>query len=360
MTTAARAPLDTRPMALREDELGLVQGAFAENGRTKPIDALAWQYFATPGGEPIVDFAVDRSGSGERIAGMYAVVQVPAGIEGRRVRAAQSLDTLTAAAYRGRGVFTTLAASVYAQARDAGIEFVYGFPNGNSVHGLFAKLAWDSLDPLPFLIRPLRTRYALARVPRVGGLLRALPDLRLPQPRAPRLRAGETLAEVERFGPEFDDLWARAQPELPVAVCRDGAYLGWRFAKPGEAYRTAAIRSGGRLLGFVTWCVQEKHGGRIGYLMEMLRDPAHPRVGDELMRHAVREMSASGAEVALAWCFDHSPTRSAHRAAGFVAFPPRLRPIELHMGVLVLDPAVAAPLRRRENWYISYCDSDTV
>jgi GNAT superfamily N-acetyltransferase len=274
--------------------------------------------------------------------------------------AAQSLDTLTTAEYRGRGVFTTLAAAVYARAAAEGMRLVYGFPNKNSVHGLFVKLDWTALDPVPFLIRPLRSRYVLSRVPKAGRLLGMLPDVRLPTPRAPRLRPGEELSTRVEFGPEFDDLWARARPELPVAVWRDAAYLRWRFAKPLEEYRTAAIRAGGRLLGFVTYCVKHKHGGRIGYLMEVIRDPAHPHVGEELMRHAVRDMSALGADAALAWCFDHSPVRAAYRAGGFVDFPERARPIELHMGVLPFDESLRAPLVRRENWYISYCDSDTV
>ena len=70
--------------------------------------------------------------------------------------------------------------------------------------------------------------------------------------------------------------------------------------------------------------------------------------------------AGEGLNVALAWCFRHSPNARAHFRAGFFPLPERLRPIELHFGVRVLDESLTQVLRDRRNWYISYCDSDTV
>jgi len=350
MAGTTTPPLETRAMAAREDELRSFQECFAANGASKLMDVLVWQYLDNPGGDPLVDFSVNRNGEREEVAGIYAVFPVTMRAGGRTVPAAQSIDTITMPAYRGRGIFTTLAASVYARAKELGVGFVYGFPNGNSAHGFFAKLDWQTLDPVPFLVRPMRTRYVLARVPRLGRALRALPDVRLPLPRAPRLRPGEELSSLTEFGAEFDDLWARVEGQFPVAVRRDAAYLTWRFAKPREDYRTAVVRAEGRLLGFVTWCVKDKHGGRIGYLMELLVDPAHPHLADALLRPGGWR----------GWANGRSTRPARRRAAGFVPLPERLRPIELHLGVLVLDEALGPQLRRRESWYLSYCDSDTV
>ncbi len=75
----------------------------------------------------------------------------------------------------------------------------------------------------------------------------------------------------------------------------------------------------------------------------------------------MHELSQQSADLVFAWCFPHSPNRSAHTRAGFVEFPVRMRPVELHVGAralaagadrgLVVDPAA---------WYMSYLDSDTV
>jgi hypothetical protein len=71
-------------------------------------------------------------------------------------------------------------------------------------------------------------------------------------------------------------------------------------------------------------------------------------------------MAADGADMALAWCFSHSPNARAYAKVGFVPLPERLRPIELHVGVRVLDESLFDVLTNQENWYLSYCDSDTV
>jgi hypothetical protein len=78
-----------------------------------------------------------------------------------------------------------------------------------------------------------------------------------------------------------------------------------------------------------------------------------------LLRRALREMTSGGADVALAWNLDSSPNHAAFRAAGFRHLPERLRPIELHFGARPLGSA-ELPLGNRDNWYLSYCDSDTV
>jgi GNAT superfamily N-acetyltransferase len=53
--------------------------------------------------------------------------------------AAQSGDTMTDPRYRNKGLFTTLAKRTFKKAKEEGIDFVFGFPNDNSLHG-FEKL----------------------------------------------------------------------------------------------------------------------------------------------------------------------------------------------------------------------------
>ena len=76
-----------------------------------------------------------------------------------------------------------------------------------------------------------------------------------------------------------------------------------------------------------------------------------------LLAQAMVRMREAGADVVLAWSMDHSFNRKAFRRLGFFTLPERLRPIELHFGV---RPLGDAPVTDRNNWYLSYCDSDTV
>jgi GNAT superfamily N-acetyltransferase len=354
-------PLPTRPMRSDDDDLRSFAECFADNGYPRALDQLRWQYLETPERRLLVDFGVGDEGGTERVAGIYAVFPVACLVAGKSCVGAQSLDTMTDRRYRGRGLFVDLARGVYKRAEDERVAFVYGFPNGNSAHGFFTKLGWKSLDPVPFLIRPLRTRYFLARAPWVGRLLGWLPDMPLPLPREAGLRLGEAIARSETFGQEFDTLWRDFARDVTVGVQRDSRYLAWRFdRKPGESYDTLVLRVDGHLVGFITYCVKKKHGGRIGYVMELIYRPGLARGGRLLLARALAAMSVAGADAVLAWNFSHSGSHPAFRATGFFTLPSRLRPIELHFGVRALDDSIGSVVRDRGGWYLSYCDSDTV
>jgi hypothetical protein len=337
-----------------ESDLGAFRDCFARNGTERRLDALRWQYRENPTSKIFVDLAI----CDDRIAAIYAVQPALVRVGGAPRLAAQSVDTLVDADFRGRGLFTTMAEGVYARVRQDGGLFVYGFPNANSAPGFFRKLQWVSLDPVPFLVRPLRTAGLASRLP-FGALLGRLPDVRLPI-WGPRLAEDQELRVLTHIGGELDQLWGKFASQLTVAVDRSAEYLRWRLSKPGESYVCLGLFEGGELVGFCAYTTVDKHGGRIGYVLELLYEPTRHRVGAALLAESLRRMATDRADLALAWCFPHSPNARAYSKVGFVPLPERLRPIELHVGVRALDESLSDVVTDRTNWYLSYCDSDTV
>ena len=57
--------------------------------------------------------------------------------------AAQSGDTMTDPAHQKRGLFIRLANITYALAKQNGVQFIFGFPNANSLPGFERKLGWS-------------------------------------------------------------------------------------------------------------------------------------------------------------------------------------------------------------------------
>ena len=351
MTSAALA---FRAMEPTQHDLEAFQECFARNGTPRMLDALRWQYAENPTKTLFVDLAM----SGERIAAIYAVQPSFVRVGGACALAAQSVDTLVDADFRGRGLFLKMAEAVYQRVGAQGGAFVYGFPNANSAPGFFRKLGWAPLDPVPFLIRPLRTAFFASKLP-LGHWLHRLPDWRLPIC-GPKLPGDQEVRPVTELGPELTELWKRFATGVKVAVDRDSEYLRWRLAKPGEHYECVGAFRAGHLVAFCAYTTVDKHGGRIGYVVELLHDPGDDSVGAALLAESLRRMAADGADAALAWCFEHAPNSSAYRRTGFLPLPERLRPIELHIGVRPLDESLRSVLCDRRNWYISYCDSDTV
>jgi GNAT superfamily N-acetyltransferase len=358
---AGAGGVSMRPMSRDERDLELLRACFAKNSdRPRSRAALSWQYLANTTPHLFVDLAV--APGGDRLAAIYASLPGWVRAGGERRLALQSLDTLTDAEHRGKGLFVKLARQTFARASGEGAALIYGFPNGSSARGFFGKLGWTSLDPVPFLIRPLRARYVAERLAerfKLGPTAsRLAPDVSLVLG-GRRRRPG--VVELTASDERITRLWGRFSRDVGVAVERDAGYFRWRvFDKPGERYRVIASEEGDEIRALCAYTVKEKHGGRIGYVLELMHDPGAPRAASHLLGLAVRDMADQGADSVLAWSMTHSPNFLAYASHGFFPLPERLRPIELHVGARAFDPAIASRVTDRREWYLSYLDSDTV
>ena len=295
-------------------------------------------------------------------ASIYHVMGVPFWAGSSPVDGVQAVDLLTDANHRRQGLFPLVAEHAFAAGARQGAALVYGFPNGAAIKPYIMKLGWTILDPVPFLIKPLRAGYFAKRL--LPGWLRTFGAPDMPLARIPRLAERYTSSTVERFGADYDKIWTTFRSARPnyVGVDRTARYMNWRLLDypAGGNYRVRSVQRDGRPVGYVAWTVEAKHGGRIGYVLEMVYDPADADAGNALAGLAVRDMIEQNCDAALAWCCSHSPNYAAYRAGGFFPMPEKLRPIELHWGVRSLSEPADESVCKRENWYLSYLDSDTV
>jgi hypothetical protein len=79
-------------------------------------------------------------------AAFYGVFPVQVLINGKKVLAAQSGDTMTHRQHQKKGLFVHLAQITFEECRKQGIEIIFGLPNNNSYHGFTKKLFWQQLD----------------------------------------------------------------------------------------------------------------------------------------------------------------------------------------------------------------------
>lgn len=355
------AELQIREMQATVSDLDLFKACFDASGTPRDREQLRWQYLENPHRQLFVDFAISNEGGEQRVASIYATNPVMAKLGDCRRLAAQSLDTLTLASYRGRGLFKTLAIGVFEHLEQEEVAFIYGFPNADSAHGFFNRLGWVSLDPIPHLIRPLKLRYLLRRARLPERILRLVPEVPFPHRRPIRLEPGWEIHPVTEFDARFDQLWERFAREVRIAVCREAAYLTWRLArKPGAKYRTLGLYERDQLHGFVSYSFRTSEAGRIGHIMELIYAPGEHRIGRSLLSLAASELTSAGADVIHAWNFEHSPNHAAYRSSLFLPLPRRLRSEKLFMGVRALYASDVKALGDRRNWYVSFCDSDTV
>ena len=98
------------------------------------------------GGEVIGFMAIHKS-SGTPAA-FYGVFPVYVLINGAKVLAAQSGDTMTHREHQKKGLFVQLAKTCFEACREKGIAFIFGLPNTNSYHGFTKKLSWQHKDDI--------------------------------------------------------------------------------------------------------------------------------------------------------------------------------------------------------------------
>ena len=336
--------------------LNRYKNCFDQNGSPKQASLIEWQFLKNPVNKQFVDILVDESK--DKVAAIYAVFPVTFSIDNTISVGCQSLDTITDVDYRGQGWFIKLAKDVYEKAKADGVSLVYGFPNGNSIHGFEKKLDWEVLDPVPFLIKPLRSDYFTKRI----SFLKFLPNINLFLPCKSKLSKKYKLKEEFSFPEATNSIWDSFVKQLKVAVNRDKTYLDWRYiAKPLENYKILhCYDDKNNYVGFVVYTVKEKHGGKIGYIMELIYDLSYPEVGKLLVQYATNKIKQEKADCILSWCFNHAPNYNAFQSNWFFNLPEKFRPIELHFGVNCFNQDFNNVVYERKNWYISYSDSDTV
>ena len=333
------------------------ESLFEKNGMPREDGFLQWRYVDNPARNlSTINFAVEKESgvSGAVYATMGGVFRV----RGDLVGGVQSLDTLTDAAHRRKGLFPFLAQANYTAASAKGSEFVYGFPNANSCPTFHKHLGWTIFGPVDILVRPLRTGYFITRAAKRIGLggLGSFCNFRLP---VGRLQRGEQFQPVHKFDDRHSAIWDSMAQDVNIAVERSAEYLNWRiFARPdGSKYAIRDYSENGDKIGTVIWCIEDKHGGKVGYLMECLCYSERPDVRRKLLQLANVEMSRAGADLILAWVPSHVSGASAFREVGYYPLPTSLRPNQLYWGMRGFQKRSEIC---KSDWYISYLDSDTI
>lgn len=350
--------LTIRNMERSESDLALFKACFDDNGSPKPEDLLRWQFFDVPQSGLNVDFAIDVAAPDAAIvAAVYAVFPIQLRVGEQVLPAVQSIDTMTDARYRGRGLFVKLAEQVYARCQRDGKALVYGMPNTNSAHGFFTKLSWNALDPMPFVARPLRSGYVLSKL-KLGDVVSKFLDAPLPLPARPALPVGSVMRDVSSIDDQFHQVWRAYCGTQTCGVERDVAYLRWRLKRPGERYEVIGWYDDEKLLGYVVIGQRDMGGSRTGKLMELIFDPQRPAVASGLLAEALHRLRSAGCGIVWAWNFDHSANHPALKSAGFIKLPERFWPLKLHFGARDFTGKLKM-LYQRERWYISLLECDT-
>ena len=308
-----------------------------------------WQYLENPANEDGPEIWVARDG--DTLLGQYASMPVRLYWGEGEVRASWGMDVFVNAAARGRGVgallFTTWSDHV---------DVALGLGLTPSSHGLFKKLRYDDVGPVPFFQKVMDPGAVAARRlgttlgPLAAPLLRA--TLGALAPERPLDTAGVTVAPLEAFGEDYDALWERARGSYAMCARRDRAYLQWKYvACPHRTYERWEARRGGALAGYAISRQEDYHGTRLGWLIDVFSDAGDAAVQDALVGAVLDGFREGGVVRAQAF--------SLNRALGDVlkrrGFLTTKSPMQFCVRARVGGPHLLGDTSR---WHVMFGDSD--
>jgi GNAT superfamily N-acetyltransferase len=349
--------LETRPPTLevvrhqagdQEDIFRFYAETFGQDLTEGSRRRWQWQYAANPQREadgPSIWVARE----GTSVLGQYASMPVALRWGGREVRSSWGMDVFLRPEARGKGVgarlFTTWSDHV---------EVALGLGLTPSSYGLFQKLGYHDVGPVPFFQKVLDARAVSRR--RLGSMLGTLA--------APLLSVGWSLRYADRprasavaverltsFGPEFDALWERAAASYAMCVRRDAAYLQWKYAAcPHRAYDLWAAREDGVLRGFAVSRHEDYRGLRLGWIVDLFAAADDADARDALLTAVLGSFRQAGVARAQAFAL-HGPLGEALRRRGFRRAP---SPMQFCVRTRVEGEPLADP----GAWHVVFGDSD--
>ena len=338
-------------------ELEKYKECFIANGSPKTLELLKWNHQQNLQNTQSIYYAIDPLTG--NIAAIYTYLPVVFTCMGHTVNAMQSFDTLTDKDHRGKGLFIQLASKIEAEERTKNNELVYGFPNENSVHGFVNKLKFHYFGEVPFMIKPLRVSFFINKLLKKHAADTADSNCTVIIKLPGAGKDNTIIKEMLRFEEDYNSLYQKVAPQIKIGVKRDAAYMNWRYVdKPFEIYSKYGFYEKGELKGVVVFCLKNKHGGKIGYLMELLFTEEY--AGKKLMHFCNKNLKLNKADLILGWVFKHSFNYNIIKKSGYFHFPEKLRPQKLGFIAKLLNSTNNKDIYNIKNWYLSYSDSDTV
>jgi GNAT superfamily N-acetyltransferase len=307
-----------------------------------------WQYAENPAREKEGP-AIWVAREGADVLGQYASMPVRLFWDGREVRSSWGMDVFLRPQARGKGV----GARLFTAWSDH-VEVALGLGLTPSSYGLFQKLRYHDVGPVPFFQKVMDARAVASR--RLGPVLGTIAGQalslgwRLQHPEQ-RRASSVTVQPIDSFGSEFDALWERARASYAMCVRRDAAYLEWKYVRcPHRRYTLHAARRGGELAGFAVSRQEDYRGLRLGWILDVFAEAGDHDAKDALLGAVLDGFRAAGVARAQAFAMNaalqEDLTRRGFRAA--------VSPMQFCVRTRVSE----APLADRGRWHVVFGDSD--
>lgn len=321
-----------------------------------------WKYRHNPAGAPVIWVAQ----SDDKLVAQYAIIPVKMKIGDELITGSQSVDTMTHPSYRYEGIFEELADRTYKEAREKGINIVYGFPNRYSYPGFIRKLGWFDVSTLWAIIEPLNLENILGKYINNEFLLKickvsinTILETLYKTQNAPEV-SGLTITRISSFDGRINDFWQRVRNDYQAIVVRNQEYLNWRYVNiPDIDYTIYLAEKENQILGYMVLRCEKQQGLVIGRIFDLVVPLERQPVAQSLILKAIEFFKVERADLILYRMVGKKAQSQAFRKGGFIRLP--LTGGKIQFIARVNTPQISEVfLRDPRYWFVQTGDSDAL
>jgi hypothetical protein len=317
-------------------------------------DALyQWKFEKNPAGQTLALIGVNQE---NRVVATSMFMPAKLVFNNTILKACQWVDLFVELEYRGQPLPSQSLQRGLEEFRRSGAPVCFAFPNDNSVP-LHRKNNGIHLGLILRYTKPLNAEYLVARKIKnkfFSKLISVILSfaLRLISKETYLLASGGFSVErAEYCGEEFNELWYRFSKALAakVMVCKDSAYLNWKYLKsPNPNRQIYALRNNKELDGFVVL----ESTARIGYIVDIAA--VSQNAFDHLIAFSLKIFRKQGKDSAVFAALENNMYFPHFKSFGFVE-----RPEVKHFYIYLADNVVNKEyLQDSRNWFITIGDCD--
>lgn len=219
--------------------LVVVRSSLPGNEATRKTEKYwRWKHIENPFGESAGTLAMASDGSGSVVA-VRSFMQWRFLSGTMELTAVRAVDTVTADAWRGKGIFKQLTLQAVKNLEGEGVDLVFNTPNQNSAPG-YLKMGWCDIGSVALYIRPLKPLTMLwALLRSKWGADPATSTWHPDEAELPRWAEWENRSEIIAVM-RSHEMKRRA---FGLRTVRTADYLSWRYGRNPQAdYRVHILR----------------------------------------------------------------------------------------------------------------------
>lgn len=260
--------------------LDVVRSSLPGNAATRKTEKYwRWKHIENPFGESAGTLAMAADSSGGIVA-VRSFMQWRFLSGTMELTAVRAVDTVTADAWRGKGIFKQLTLQAVKNLEADGVDLVFNTPNQNSAPG-YLKMGWCDIGSVPLYIRPLKPlRIVGALIKGKFGAGPVTPTWYPDEAQLPRWAEWEDRSEIIAVMRSHE---MNRRP-FGLRTVRTADYLSWRYGRNPQAdYRVHILRENDHVIAVAVLRPNIRYGLRELVITEIWARDANPAFMQRLL-----------------------------------------------------------------------------